>query len=328
MNKAIIFIVILILLYTSVFGMDIRLGSVAPKGSPWIKALNQIASDWRQISGGKVALKIYPGGMVGDEKEMLRKIKLRQLDAAAMTISGMNQISKGVMAMATPMMVSRYGELEYLFEKLGPHFEDQMKKQRYVVLAWIFIGWTYFFSKAKVSTPNDMRGRSIWVLSSNQSEIQAWKSAGVNPVPMSVQDVLLSLQSGKLDNLYATMTTAAAFQWFGIADHMLDMHWAPMVAGFLVSSTVWDKVPMEYREEMLKAAQKAGEQVSRESLEIDNQALATMKEYGLKIHSPSVEDKAQWKALMDEYLDIIIDKEFGRESYELVKKTLSEYPGK
>ncbi|MBN2738323.1 MAG: TRAP transporter substrate-binding protein DctP [Spirochaetales bacterium] len=320
-----IWIVIFLILSLPLFSQNIRLGSIAPQGSPWVKALQQVADEWKQLSQGKVSLKIYSGGIAGDESVLIRKMKLRQLDAAAITIYGMNQIAKGALALSTPMLIQNVEQLEYVLEQVGPVFEKQMEEQRFVVLTWAFAGWMHFFSQAPVLQPDDLRDKKIWVLKENQTEAYTWKLAGFNPVPLSAQDVMISLQSGKINTFATSTTSAAASQWFGVANHMLELNWAPMVAGIVISQSAWDKVPANLKAELKASADKAGKLITRESLKLDSEAINTMVKFGLTLHPVNQQNKESWSAFVDAYFSRIIDADIGRDSYDLVKNAIANY---
>ena len=133
LSAAIILAVLLPLV--SISAQTIKLGSVAPSGSPWDHALRELAADWNRISGGRVRLKVYMGGIVGDEPDMLRKMRIGQLQAAALTALGLNYVSPEILVLSVPFLIRDDGELDYVLERTRPFFTELLEEQGFKVLA-------------------------------------------------------------------------------------------------------------------------------------------------------------------------------------------------
>jgi TRAP-type C4-dicarboxylate transport system substrate-binding protein len=318
-------LLIFLLANFSMHGLTIKLGSLAPANTPWDKYIHQIGSDWEKASAGKVVLKIYPGGVVGDETVMLRKIRLGQLDAAAITSVGMNQIYQGVLAFSIPMFITKNDELSYAIEKIGPYFEAAMEKKSFKVIVWTFAGWTHLFSRHPAPKPDDLKTQKLWVWEGNSRELQLWKEGGFHPVPLAAPDMMTSLQSGMVDAFIATPASAASYQWFASANYMCEMNWAPLVAGLVISSAVWAKIPPELQPVLLDIAHKTGPVISEESNKLDAEAVRIMKENGLKTYPVTKENISDWKSTVDKYFDKYIETEIGRDTYDKVNAVITDY---
>jgi TRAP-type transport system periplasmic protein len=322
----VLFIVFLLFLMVGYsYTLEIKLGSLAPAGSPWDKSLRELAAEWQEISGGKVRLKIYHGGIAGDEDAIIRKMRLRQLHAAALSGVGMNQISKGPLAISTPMLVRTDDELEYILEKTTPYFEKELEKKQFITVMWTFAGWTHYFGREPITYPDDLKKQKLWVWDVSSEQTQVWKKAGFNPVPLAATEILTALQSGMIDALLATPLTAAASQWFAFADNMCELKFAPMIAGIVISKSVWEKIPDAIKPELLESAKRIQKKITEETMRADEEAIAIMKQNGLTVNKVPQEAADEWKRLMDTYYDDVIDSQFGREAYNLVQSTLEEY---
>ncbi len=122
----------------------------------------EVAQKWKELSGGRVTLRIYAGGVAGDENDMLRKVRIGQLHATALTSVMLIDIVPDIEALSFPMLVRTDGEFEYLIEKLGPEFEARLAKKGFKVLTWTTAGWSHFFTKEPVITPEDMKKRKLF----------------------------------------------------------------------------------------------------------------------------------------------------------------------
>jgi TRAP-type C4-dicarboxylate transport system substrate-binding protein len=313
------------MLFSQAQALTIKLGSLAPSGSPWDTGLRQIAAAWKNISDGKVRLKIYPGGIAGDEEDMVRKMRIGQLNAAGMTGVGMTRIFSGVFAIQLPLLVRTDEELYYVLEKMKPAFEEELEKKGFKVLIWSKVGWVHFFSKKPVVHPDDLRKQKQFVWAGDADGVQAWKDAGFHPVPLQVTDMMSALQSGMVEAFTVTPLSAASYQWFALAKNMCGMKWAPLIGGIVITKRTWNRIPKELRPKLLETAEKLGKGMQKEIDEADAGALEIMKQHGLVVHEVSPEIVEKWKAATREGFDKLVGKSFDKESFEQVKRHLEEF---
>ncbi len=148
-----------VLICTSVpgYAQTIKLGTLAPEGSPWHQIIRDIAESWKEISGGQVEVRIYAGGVAGDESDMVRKMRVGQLHAAALTGEGLARIAQEVQALQMPMMFRSDEELDYVRGKIGPRLEEIFEERGYILLAWGDAGWVHFFAQQPVVHPDDLK---------------------------------------------------------------------------------------------------------------------------------------------------------------------------
>lgn len=307
--------------------LTVKLASLAPTGSPWDDGLKQIAADWQRISNGKVTLKIYPGGIAGDEEDMIRKMRIGQLNAAGLTGIGLCRIFPGILAVQLPLTMRTDEELFCVLDKMKPEFDRQLEKQGFKVLVWTKVGWAHFFSKEPVVRPKDLRDQKMFVYAGDPDGNQAWKDAGFHPVPLSPTDLMSSLQSGMVDAFTTTPLSAASYQWFGLAPHMCGMKWAPLIGGIVISMRTWKKVPKDLRPKLLAATEKTEQTLQANIDEADAKAIQIMKKHGLTVHPVPPEAVAKWKAATEKGFTKLIGKSFDKDSYLKVKKHLEACGG-
>lgn len=322
---------IIFFLFTSFFtlqnmnALTIKLGSLAPIGSPWDINLKKISAEWNRVSQGKVILKIYPGGIVGDEDDMLRKIRIGQLDAAGISGVGLNRIYNGVLAMQLPLILKNNNELIYILDKMKPYYEAQIEKRGFKVILWNIGGWVHFFSKNPIVYPDDLRKSKLWVWEGDSDQIQAWKKQGFNPIPLPATEIMTSLQSGMVNAFATNPITAAAYQWFGIAKNMCGLPWAPFIGGFIVSNKVWNQIPVDLQKQLIEVTAKIGKVMETETLQANEKAINVMKEYGLVVNQVPASAIQSWKDAVDQGFKEMVGKSFDKESYDKVINYLDTY---
>ena len=181
-----IFIILFVFISTAAFTQEIKIGTVAPAGSAWETTLKEIASEWTRISGGEISVKIYSGGTVGDEEDIIRKIKLGRLNAAALTSQGIKNISNDLFALSIPMLVKDDEEFEYVFEKIKPQFDKKLEENGFVPLGWAMTGWVKWFTKSKILYPDDLKQIKVAVDNTDDKIIQIWQNIGFKVIPLSL----------------------------------------------------------------------------------------------------------------------------------------------
>ncbi len=304
--------------------LSLKLGSLVPADSPWDRALHRIAAEWGKISAGSVSMRVYPGGVAGDEPDMLRKIRIGQLNAAMVTMNGLQSIYNGVKVLSYPLFISDDSELSYLLEKMGPVFEAELEKRGFKVILWSAGGWLYFFTRQPVARPDDLRKQKLWVWG-NPDEMQAWQKSGFQVVPLASTDITTSLQSGMIDGMITSPLLAASNQWFGIAGNMTALKLAPLWGAMVVSVRAWEEIPPELRPRLVAAARRITADLAPQIEKADAEAVRVMKTYGLRVVAVDSAQRAEWEAVVHKGFEMLVGKAYDPESYHTVRGFLEEY---
>jgi TRAP-type C4-dicarboxylate transport system substrate-binding protein len=273
----------------------VKLGTLAPKGSPWHKALKDMAAQWAKISQGKVRVRIYPGGVAGDEPDMVRKMRIGQLHAAALTGGGLTRIAQEVQALQMPMMFRSNAELDYVRGRMMPKLEGALRAKRFHALLWADAGWVYFFTHKPVVHPDELKPLKLFAWVGESAHISAWREAGYNPVPLPATEIHTALSSGLINAVPTTPIAALSFQWFGLAKHMTDVKWAALVGATVVTDRAWKRIPAGLRPRLKKSAREIGIRLQRTVRKLGVEAVTVMKKHGLKVHAVSLETAAAWE---------------------------------
>jgi len=280
--------------------IKIRLGTLAPNGSSYCKHLQVMGEKWKQAPGGGVALTLYPDGTMGSEADMVRRMRLGQLQAAMVTTSGLAEIEPGVAGLQSmPMMFRTLQEVDYVGEKLQPMLEKRLANKGFVVLFWSDTGWVRFFSKQPVVAPDDLRKTKLFVAANRPAEEDIYRSVGCNPVPLEVSDILPNLQTGLINATPMPPNIALAIQVDTIAPNMLDLNWVPLVGAAIISKKSWDAISPEGRETLRKAAVEAGKLIKADGRREGDESVAAMRKRGLKVHTVPPEIMAEWVKVVE-----------------------------
>lgn len=277
----------------------IKMATLAPEGSSWHKVLLEMGEGWKKATGGAVTLRIYPGGVAGDEDAMIRKMRIGQLQAAAVTGIGLSYLDRSFYALHVPMMYASDEEFEYVRERIAPVLERRLEEKGFLVLNWGDAGWVHFFAKRPFAGPADVKAMKLFVWSGDTNLIQLYKEAGFDPVPLSAVDILPGLQTGLINAFDTTPLAALAFQWFGLAPHMADLRWVPLTGATIIDRRAWAAIPEPLRPKILDAARQAGRRMRDEIRRLNEEAVKVMVKNGLRISRVPPETQAEWRRLVE-----------------------------
>ncbi|HTP89456.1 MAG TPA: TRAP transporter substrate-binding protein DctP [Bryobacteraceae bacterium] len=280
----------------------IRLGTLAPRNSKWHQLILDMGEKWKQASGGKVELKVFPGGEQGDEPEMVQKMRIHSLQAVAISGAGLSGIDASSAALQIPMMYESWDELDYVRDRIGPQLEKGLATRGFVVLNWGDTGWVHFFSKAPATTPDQFRQMKVCVLQGDAVTFELYKRNGFRPVSLATTDILTGLQTGLIDAFQSPPMVALASQWFGGARNMLDIKFAPLSGATLVTKETWDQIPAAMRPKLLAIAHDSGAQIRQEVRHLEDSSIGMMKGFGLNVVHADPNAVNQWSALIEQKL--------------------------
>ncbi len=300
----------------------IKLGTLAPNGSPWHTILKEMGQKWEQASGGKVKLRIYPGGVLGNEGDMVKKIRIGQLQAAALTTVGLHDISADAQAVDVPMMIDSWKTLDFVMERMGPKLEKTMEGKGYVVLGWSEVGFVRFFSTKKYATLAEMQSAKMFCWEGDPASAEAWRAGGFHPVIVSSTDIVPSLQTGLIDTVALAPLYAYSSRIFEKAKYMLDVPWAVLTGATVVKKEDWDKVPADLQPKLIEITREYSKKVGMEVRRMDTEALENMVKQGLV--QVKTTDLAAFDRAAQASYKVIRGKVVPADAFDEVKKLVEE----
>jgi TRAP-type C4-dicarboxylate transport system substrate-binding protein len=281
--------------------VKIRLGSLAPRGSSYFKHLQAMGEKWKAAN---VQLTIYPDGTMGSEADMVRRMRLGQLQAGMLTVVGLQDIEPAAAGLQNiPMMFRSLEEVEYVGATLQPMIEKRMEEKGFVVLCWSDTGWVRFFSKTPVLTPDDLKKTKLFVWTGSTADVDIYLSVGCTPVPLETADILPGLRTGLIDTVPLPPTIALAGQVDTIAPHMTDLNWAPLVGAVVMTRKTWEALPPSSRETVKAAALEAGRLIKEDGRRESLESVEAMRKRGLQVHPVPDDVLAEWLRVVEPTYD-------------------------
>ena len=276
----------------------IRLGTILPTGTAQHTMLKELGERWRKESAGGVSLVVHADGRLGGEAEMVKKIRIGQINAGLFTVVGLSEIDPGVTGLQLmPLAFRSWAEVDYVREKMRPLLETRLRAKGFEVLFWADAGWVRFFSKAPAVTPNDIRRTKLFSWAGDEAQITLVKSKGFRPVPLETADLLLGLNTDLINAAPLPPLIMLAGQLYRPAPHMIDMKWVPIVGAAIMRTDVWEKISPAARASLRAAAETTGEKLRDRGRFEDEESIRVMQTHGLKMHPLTPAADAAWQDL-------------------------------
>ena len=305
---------------------QLRIGTLAPKNSLYHRQLMELGEAWRTAQGGHGKYLVYPDGSQGGETDMVRRMRIGQLQGGLLSVVGLREIEPSIAALQNmPMMFKSWDEVDYVREKMRPAMEQKFLEKGFVVLGWGDAGWVRFFSKEAAVRPDDYRKMKFFAWAGEAEQQDIMKSIGYTPVPLETSDILPSIQTGMINAVPATPYFALASQVYATAPHMLDINWAPIVGALVVTKKAWDDMSPAAQEALQSTGSKAGMQIRTKARQEVDEAVEAMKKRGLQVHKPTPEQLKEWNDLAEKLYPRIRGKMVPAETFDEVMALLKAY---
>ncbi len=273
----------------------LRMATLAPEGSDWAREFDATASALNQLTDGAVEIKIYPGGVMGDEPAMIKKVRTGQLDGAAVTSVGLAQINKSVLVMQLPMLFKNEKQLDYVRAKMSPTFEKLFLDAGFTLGVWGDVGKIHLFTNKPVAVPSDLKGCKFWVWGADEVTKATAKAAGVSGVELDVPDVLPSLQTGLIDAFSASPYAAIALQWYTKATHVTNLNLAMGIGASVMSADKWNALDDDIKEVFKKVLAESQPRLLKRIRKANAKAASTLQKKGITVVEP--EDMVAWSSV-------------------------------
>lgn len=273
----------------------IKFATLAPQGSTWMKVMDEFSAEVSEKTGGEVKFKVYPGGIQGDEKDVVRKIRLGQLNGGGMTGVGLGLVAPVVRVLDAPFLFKNTAEVDAIHAAFDAEFRKQFLDNGYVLLGWAEVGMVYLFTEPCVSTPAELHKVKMWTWEGDPVAEAALRALDVSPIPLSVTDVMTSLQTGMLNGVYGSPLSVIAMQWFTKTKYMLDLPITNASGAALVSQKIFSALKPEHQKVLLELGAKHFARLTELSRSDNQKSIQTLKNQGITVVSPAPEARAEFE---------------------------------
>ena len=273
----------------------IKIATLAPEGSAWMRELRVAATEVQAGTQGRVQVKYYPGGVMGSDTVVIRKMRLGQLQGGVLTSSELATLYPDAAIYSLPFQFNDWAQLEKARVQVDPLLAKGFEGKGIKMLAAANVGFAYLMSTKPLRNKADMSAAKLWIPQNDEIAERTFKLGGVSPILLPLGDVFTSLQTGLVDTVANTPAGAVALQWHGKLKTMLDLPLSFVVGYVVMDFKVWQKMTPADQALVEAAFRKAGQRVDANIKRDDAAALAAMKKQGLVVTPMDPTEAARWR---------------------------------
>jgi TRAP-type C4-dicarboxylate transport system substrate-binding protein len=306
----------------------LKIAATPPERSIWGKVLEEISDQVKRETDGQVEIKVYAGGVQGDERTVVRKMRIGQLQGAALVGQGVQIVCPDTVALSLPFIFRTEAEVLHVLKNVIPNMEAQARERGYEILAWSEVGFSHLYSRDEVRTIEMLRKAKPWQIESDPLTRYLMEELKVTAVPTDVGNVLTSLQTGLLRTVFSPPSPLIALQWHSRVEYRLDVNLMYSLAIVVVSSKAWNRVPKETRQTVRDVFKKRNAELNEKARKQNLEALRVIEKQGVKTVSIEPKSLVEFREAARKVGERMAGKDFSREMLDRVRRLLKEYRDK
>jgi TRAP-type C4-dicarboxylate transport system substrate-binding protein len=276
-----------------------KIATAAPDGTTWMQEMRAAAKTIEQRTAGRVEFRFYPGGVMGSDKSVLRKIRIGQLHGGLITGGGLASVYSDANVYNLPFLFRNYDEVDYVRQRMDPMLIAGLKKKGYISFGFSEGGFAYMMANKPLHGIKDLEGLKVWIPEGDEISQAAFEAAGISPIPLPLADVLTGLQTGLIDTVAASPVGAIALQWHTQVSYLTDAPLMYLYGGMMVKRKAFEKLSAADQKITMEEMSKAFKRLNDQSRTDDAKAREALKAVGIKFVQPNHEEQKHWLVLGD-----------------------------
>ena len=304
----------------------LKIATLAPDGTGLMQAMRAGAKEIKQRTSGRVKLRFYPGGVMGNDKSVMRKIRAGQLHGAALSSSGLTMIYPNMQIYSLPLVFRSFAEVDYVRERLDPELIAGLKQQGFISYGLIDAGFAYVMSNKEVRQLSDLASQRVWAPESDELSRTALDALGISPILLPLTDVLTGLQTGLIDTITSPPIGTIALQWHTRVKYLTDLPLLYSYGGLIIKQKALKKIKPEDQAIIAEVMGRIAQQIDKQNRQDNNDATEALRKQGIEFISPSDEQKQDWWSKVNGVTNAMHnDGRLNLSLYDKLQQHLSEY---
>jgi len=281
----------------------LKIATLAPDGTSWMNAMRAGAEEIAARTDGRVKLKFYPGGIMGSDQAVLKKIRIGQLQGGALTAGSVAEIYHDAQIYSLPLLFRDYGEVDFVRARTDAALIHGLEDKGFKVLALSEGGFAYLMSDAPVRRVEDLAGQKSWLPQGDMITRAIYDTVGISPVTLPISDVYTGLQTGLIDTIGTTPTAAIAFQWHTRMKSLTDFPLIYVMGMMLVDQRAYQRIATADRVVLDEVVGRIVSELDKQSRADNSKALQILADQGIEFVKPSEEELARWREIADSSIE-------------------------
>ncbi len=302
-----------------------KVATIAPEGSIWIKRFHNFVTEVGEKSNGEVGFKVYPGGIMGDDRAMFRKMRIGQLHGGGFTMTGIGTVVPDFRVMGIPFLFRSYEEVDHVMKGLWPSFHKAFAGKGLELIAMTEVGFVYSMSTSPVSTLSELKKSKVWAPVDDPISIAYLKTLGITPLPLTIPDVLTSLQTGMVETVFNSLYGSIVLQWFTKTKYISDIPFGYAYGGMLLDRKKFNRLPESYQSMIKETAKKHFSLLIIDTRKSNSDSKQVLQDNGVSMVIPDPGDVKALRSIRDETVQQVQGTAFSPQIYQTTMKLLDDY---
>lgn len=262
----------------------LKFATLLPTGTAWTKLLDDWVKEVEEKSNGRIKFKVYSGGVMGDEPDVLRKIRKGQLHGGLFTGYGIGRIYSPARVLEMPFLFKSTAESDYVREHIMSDLEIGFRENGFELLGWPEVGFIHLFSTKPITSIDDIRKRRIWLWQGDPLGEAFFAASGIDPIPLSIMDVYtqLSAKHGSIDTVYTSTFGAIALQWYSKLNYATHIPFTNAIGGVVISNHFYNKLPADLQKLLKTSGKEMGDNIRLSAREENIKSISLLEKNGIE----------------------------------------------
>lgn len=296
--KRFIYLFLLMLASSHVHAFTFKIATLSPEGSYWMETMREAEKEIEKRTDGRVTFKLYPGGVMGDDNSVLKKMRFKQLNGAALTNSGLSSVYSDMQLYNLVLKFRSLDEIDYVRSKMDEKLQQGLAEKGILSFGFVEIGMTYLMSTSPIRSLADMEGQKAWAPDNNKIAIAAQKAFSVSPIPLPIRDVLMGLQTGMVNVVASSPIGALALQWHTKVKYLTKLPLSYVFGVLALNKKDFEKLSKEDQAVVKEVLSKGLKAINKRSRDDNHKAREALQKQGIEFIDPTPEAAEELRALM------------------------------
>lgn len=327
MMRAILLFLLALAVTTPVAAESVlRLATVAPDGSFWMRAMRAGAAEIAERTEGRVRIQYFPGGVMGNELAVLRRIRIGQLQGGAFTGGSLTYLYPDSSIYSLLLLFRSYEEVDYVRERVDPVLMRGIEEFGFESYGIAEGGFARLLSSVPVATVDDLAGQKVWVPEGDPVAYEAMSALGLTPITLPLTDVLTGLQTGLINIIASPPIGAVAFQWHTRVRYMTSTPLAYTWAQMIIDKRALGRLRADDREVVAEVMRATYVKLDRRNRADNLAAIDAMERQGIEIVIPDDDELEEWHAVAERVTRTLVERgTYGEELYDEIRAHLDRH---
>ncbi len=285
----------------------LKIATVASDGSPWMKVIRAGAKEINTKTEGRVRFKFYPGGIMGDDKSVMRKIRIGQLQGGVVTGGTLAKAYRDVQAYNLPVIFDSLEEADYVRNQMDPIIVDGIREGGFVTFGLAEGGFAYLMSKKPIASIEDLRRQKVWMPTDDPMSLETAAVFGLKPIPLGLPEVRTALQTGLIDTVTTSPIGAMFLQWHTQINYIVDKPLIYLYAVFAIERRAFERISAGDQAVITDVLQKVWKQIDRQNRRDNIDAMQALQNQGVRLLKLEPAEQQRWRQIASEVRTRLID---------------------